>query len=225
MWIHTKVLGKEPSRILDLGCGPGLYTAQLSGLGHECHGIDFSPASIDYAAQNAPPGCSYTLGDIRSAEFGTAFDLVMFIFGEFNVFHPAEAQQVVERAYAALRPGGRFLLEVITFDAVYESGNQPATWYSAEKDLFAEAPHICLMESFWDEDQAVALERYFIVDVSSSEVTSYSISTQAYRDKQLQALLTGAGFTRVERYPSLLGMEHLPQRELSVLIAHKKPEA
>ncbi len=48
-WIHKFVLRERPSRILDLGCGPGLYSSRLAALGHTCHGIDFSPASIAYA--------------------------------------------------------------------------------------------------------------------------------------------------------------------------------
>ena len=52
-WIHNELLGKQPMRILDLGCGPGLYTSRLAALGHECVGIDYSPASIQYAEKHA----------------------------------------------------------------------------------------------------------------------------------------------------------------------------
>ena len=41
------------ARVLDLGCGPGLYTTRLAKLGHTCVGIDFSPASIAYAKAEA----------------------------------------------------------------------------------------------------------------------------------------------------------------------------
>ena len=44
-WIHKNVLGGKPARILDLGCGPGLYALRLARLGHQHTGIDFSPAS------------------------------------------------------------------------------------------------------------------------------------------------------------------------------------
>lgn len=45
-WIHEHLLGATPSRILDLGCGPGFYSHRLATLGHDCRGIDFGPASI-----------------------------------------------------------------------------------------------------------------------------------------------------------------------------------
>ena len=51
-WIHEHVLDGAPRRVLDLGCGPGLYTRLLAALGHTCTGIDIGPASIDYAREH-----------------------------------------------------------------------------------------------------------------------------------------------------------------------------
>lgn len=219
-WIHDFVLDQKPSRILDLGCGPGFYTARLAKLGHATVGIDFGPASIEYAVKHAPENCSYILGDIRTTDFGSGFDLVMFIFGEFNVFKPEDAKLILRKAYAALTPGGKLLLEPQTFDAVYGTGNQPSTWYSAENELFADAPHLCLMESFWDEEQSVAIERYYIVDAASSAVTRYSASTQAYENEQLTTMLKEAGFYAPEIFASLTG-RHDEFSEMMVLLAKK----
>ena len=219
-WIHGFVLGRAPSRILDLGCGPGLYTIRLAALGHACHGIDFSPASIEYAVKHASEGCTFTLGDVRTTELGSGYDLVMFIFGEFNVFKPGDAKSILDKAYMALNPGGKLLLEVSKFDAVYGLGNQPATWYSAENELFSDEPHLCLMEPFWDDDQAVAIERFYIMDAASGEVTRYSASTQAYEDDRLTAMLNEAGFHDPEIFSSLTGKPD-DQNEMFVLLAQK----
>jgi SAM-dependent methyltransferase len=45
-WIFSSVLGGHPGRVLDLGCGPGLYAHRLARRGCDCVGVDFSPASI-----------------------------------------------------------------------------------------------------------------------------------------------------------------------------------
>jgi len=219
-WIHSFVLNGEPSHILDLGCGPGLYAARLAALGHACRGIDFGPASIEYAVNHAPENCIFTLGDIRTTDFGSGYDLVMLIFGEFNVFKPEDAKLILEKAHTALKPGGKILIETITFDAVYEIGNQPATWYSAENELFADEPHLCLMESFWDDDLSVAIERYYIVDVASGEVARYSSSTQAYENDQFVSMLEDAGFHTPELFPSLAGVSD-DQSQMVVLLAGK----
>ncbi|MBD3218627.1 MAG: methyltransferase domain-containing protein, partial [candidate division Zixibacteria bacterium] len=87
-WIHTIILNKQPSRILDLCCGPGFYTSRLSEIGHACRGIDFSPASIEYAREkmNDDNKVAYSQEDIITADYGSDYDLIMLIYGEFNVF-------------------------------------------------------------------------------------------------------------------------------------------
>ena len=204
-WIDEVILAGQPARILDLGCGPGLYAAKLATRGHTCRGIDFSPASVEYAIKHAPENCAYTFGDVRTTDFGSGYDLVMFIFGEFNVFKPAEAHLILQKACAALKPGGKILLEVHLPEVVEAMGNQPSTWYSAECGLFSAEPHLCLMETFWDAEKTVATERFFIINAASGEVTRYAASTQSYDEDELTEMLETAGFENVEMYPSLTG--------------------
>ena len=73
-WIHHTVLGGRQSSILDLGCGPGFYTHRFVKLGHACKGIDFGPASIDYARQNHAG--VFVLGNVLTEEYGAGYDLV-----------------------------------------------------------------------------------------------------------------------------------------------------
>jgi 2-polyprenyl-3-methyl-5-hydroxy-6-metoxy-1,4-benzoquinol methylase len=204
-WIDEVILAGQPAQILDLGCGPGLYASKLATRGHTCRGIDFSPASVEYAVKHAPENCSYTFGDVRTTDFGSGYDLVMLIFGEFNVFKPAEACLILQKACAALKPGGKILLEVHLPEVVEAMGNQPSTWYSAASGLFSAEPHLCLMETFWDAEKTVATERFFIIDAASGEVTRYAASTQSYDEDELTEMLETAGFENVEMFPSLTG--------------------
>jgi len=207
-WIHNHVLQGKPARILDLGCGPGLYTSRLAKLGHRCAGIDFSPASIEYArarADEAGLDCAYTQQDIRSADFGGGYGLVMSIFGELNVFRPAEARTILEKASRALLPGGLLLLEPHSFDAVARIGAEGQTWSSAERGLFSEQPHLCLQETFWDAQGRVAIQRYFIVDAATGRAIRHSASMQAYTDDDYRTLLKECGFGGVEFFASLEG--------------------
>ncbi len=223
-WIQREVLHDRASRVLDLGCGPGLYSSRLAQRGHTCVGIDFSPASIEYArevAQSQQLACEYRLADLRQAEYGTGYDLAMFIFGELNPFRPAEAQRILSKAYATLNEGGRLLLEVSMFAAVQRQGHQRATWYTLEQGLFSDRPHMCLFESFWHEAQAVAIERFYIIDAETGEVTQHSISSQAYTDEQYRQLVQSAGFTDLTFYPSLIGQPDERQKDFITIVAQK----
>ncbi|MCC7264529.1 MAG: class I SAM-dependent methyltransferase [Candidatus Latescibacteria bacterium] len=201
-FIHTQLLGGAPGRVLDLGCGPGLYTSRLARLGHECVGIDFGPDSITYAREHAQGlDCTYVLEDLRRAEYGQGFDLAMLIFGEFNVFRPEEGRMILAKIFAALEPGGRLLLEVSPYDEVYRQGKRAATWHTTPAGLFSGEPHLYLHECFWDETQRVATDRYFVIDAATAAVTAYAASSQAYTSSQLQTLLGECGFVQVHHYP------------------------
>lgn len=223
-WIHREVLNNRSSRVLDLGCGPGLYSSRLAQRGHTCVGIDFSPASIEYAreaARSQQLACDYRLDDVRRADYGTGYDLVMFIFGESNVFRPKDLQHILSKAYAALNDGGHILLEVHPLEVVQRLGHQRATWYTLEQGLFSDRPHLVLFESFWDEAQTVAIERFYIVDAETGEVTPHSSSMQAYTDEQYRYALQIAGFTDITFYPSLIGQPDERQKDLIAIVAHK----
>ena len=225
-WIHRYVLREQAVRVLDLGCGPGLYASRLAKLGHQCHGIDFSPASIAYAQEQAQVQgleISYQLGDIRHVDYGGTYDLVMLVFGEFNVFRPSEAQAILHKAWQALEHGGVLLLEPHTFSAVEKLGKAPASWYTTESGLFSEHPHLCLEESFWDEAQQAATTRFFIVDAQSGDITRHAMSTQAYRDEVYMQLLQKTGFVQPAFFPGLGTNPEIHQPELFAIVARKAP--
>ncbi len=218
-WIHQEALGGQPGKLLDLGCGPGLYSGHLTDLGHQVSGIDYSPASITYAREQATlrgQAITFIHADIREADYGSQYDAAMLIFGETNVFRPADIRKILEKIYAALKLGGKLILEPHTFEAIEEIGNHPASWFTSEGGLFSPYPHLVLTENFWDEEQKAATIRHFVVDAASGNVIRYAQSMQAYTQEEYSHLLAAAGFDDIHFYPSLTG---IPDPEQEALIA------
>lgn len=208
-WIHNHILKGIPSRILDLGCGPGLYTNRLAQLGHTCVGIDFSPASIAYALSTALKNgldCTYTLADIRSADYGVGFNLIMLIFGEFNVFRKEEARKILNKAREASHQDGVLLLEPHTFEAVKHQGKAGTSWYTRGSGLFSEKPHILLTEAAWDSAQAIATTRHYVIETLNGEVTRHVETMQAYSEDNYCKLLEDCGYSDISFHPSLTGL-------------------
>jgi SAM-dependent methyltransferase len=223
-WLFQNLLGGRPTSILDLGCGPGLYSQRLASRGCHSTGIDFSPASIAYARQQAEAeglDCTYIEGDLRNIAFGTGFGMAMFIYGELNVFRPEEARLILQKAHAALQPGGLLVLEVHTFQVVEALGKQPPSWHSTPSGLFSPDPHLFLHESFWDAAASTATERYIIIDALTGAVTRYAATTQAYREDQYRSLVSAAGFQQIEFHPSLEGKVCPGTRDFIVITARK----
>jgi SAM-dependent methyltransferase len=224
-WIHDRLLGGKPARVLDLGCGPGLYANGLARLGHSCTGIDFSPASIRYAGEQAAReglSCTYTHEDIRTAEFGAGFDLAMFLYGELNVFRPADAAMILGKAHAALSPGGVLLLEPHRFAAIEAAGTQGPSWHSAETGLFSEQPHLWLQENVWDPPSCTAITRWFVIDAATAETQRLTQTMQAYTNEGYNRMLGEAGFVEVEFLPGLGGTPGDSSSPLMAITAKRK---
>ena len=200
-WIHRQACAGRPCRILDIACGPGLYSARLAALGHECRGIDFSPAAIAYAREQAVPGTEYVLGDIRTADFGTGHDLALMIYGEFNVFPPEDAVSILRRARAAVGPGGCLLLEAQTFASVRAAGLAPPVRHELPRGLFLEGPHGLAIESRWHEERATTQQQFTVTDRRSGKVAVYRNTTKAWTDDEIVGLLRDAGFPVAQSMP------------------------
>jgi SAM-dependent methyltransferase len=207
-WIATEVLGPAPARLLDLGCGPGLYLQALAARGYFCRGIDFSPASIAHAradATRAGLAIDYEEADLRQASFGPdgSFDAAMMIFGELNVFAPDAARAILSKACAALKPGGRLLLEPATEATVRRIGGEGAVWWSAQSGLFGERAHLMLVEAFWHEAERAATRRYYRIEAETGAVTRWASTQQAYSEADYRQLLAECGFAAVRVFPAL----------------------
>lgn len=197
-WIHEGVLHGQPSHILDLGCGPGFYSHRLTARGHRCHGIDFGPASIEYAREHNPATsqCTFVLGDIRHAAFAGPYDLAMILFGEFNVFAPAEAVAILQKVRASLPRDGCLILEIQTCEAVKRMGHGEPSTQEFEAGLFSDRPYHCRTESRWLPDEKVAIQTFYVTEKSSGQTRTYRNTTQAWSDDELVNLLSEAGFSR-----------------------------
>lgn len=223
-WISRQL--KPASRILDLSCGPGLYTHALAEAGHACVGVDFSPASIEYARQRAEQSAlplEYVLSDIRQYRTDQRFDAIIMTFGEFNVFTRNDAKRLLENCAGTLNQNGLFVLEAHTYEAVQAIGEASATWQRQPSGLFSEKPHLCLQENAWDSETSTVLSRFFIVDAASADVRQYASFMQAYKPEAYREMLHASGLL----HENMLGRDAWPVGEdfdgkLQVFVCRKR---
>ncbi|MFO1130768.1 MAG: class I SAM-dependent methyltransferase [Hyphomicrobiales bacterium] len=96
---------KAGERILDVGCGDGVLTAELRDRGVDVVGVD---SSEDFVNAAKARGLDARLMDGEALDFGPEFDAV---FSNAALHWMPKADAVVSGIARALKPGGRFVAE------------------------------------------------------------------------------------------------------------------
>jgi SAM-dependent methyltransferase len=128
----TAMLGlAPPAWILDLCCGAGRHAIPLARMGFIVTGLDYSNDMLAQARRDAAwtgVDVDFRRGDMRDLPWGAVFDGCVMLGGSFGVLeNETENQKVLFAVADALKPGGRFLLDVANRDKIvreYESRRQ-----------------------------------------------------------------------------------------------------
>src|SRR5574337_24137 len=108
-------LGIQSGRLLDVGCGPAVYTPDLTSRGFEVCGVDLAPDVVDRAREimsHSPyeARAHFSVGDIEHLEFpDRTFDVVL-VMGLFD-YLPSDKTALAE-IRRVLKPGGVALISL-----------------------------------------------------------------------------------------------------------------
>ena len=103
----VRLSGLRPgARVADLGCGSGVFTALLEGLGYDCTGLDIS-AKLIAVGRRKYPDIEFVAGDIERLPFADgSFDGVLL---SGVVHHFPDPTRCAAEVLRVLRPDGRFV--------------------------------------------------------------------------------------------------------------------
>lgn len=189
--------------VLDLGCGPGLYTERFCKAGFTVTGVDLSQRSIDYAVKSAAEkglSIDYRCQNYLTLDEENAYDLVTLIYCDFGVLSPADRAELLRRIYRALKPGGRLLLDGHT--RAEHSEERRSVNYN-KTGFWSVMPHLCIESNFLYTDTRNVLDQYVVI--TSDACQCYNIWNQLYTPESLVAELSSAGFTAPEVYDDVAG--------------------
>lgn len=217
----------RPRRVLEVGCGPGLYCHELARRGIESVGFDIAPAPLEWAeATSTAQGltCRFLNADLNALpdDFSRvvgAVDAVTFWFGDFHGFPPAIARDFVPRLAACLAPHGIFVLEIQTLDQFEPSDT--TNWTAVDGTVFNPNPHLWLEEWFWHEAEKVEVHVHWIIERDSGKLSRYVQCHQGWSEEDLVSLFAESGLTGAVLHPPITGIDE--QFEFPVLVTRKGP--
>ncbi len=187
------------ARILDLGCGPGLYAERLAAAGCEVYGIDFNEASIAHArASAASRGLSidYRLGSYLELEYPRGLDAAIMIYCDFGALDDKGRRAVLARLRGALRPGGLFVFDVFG-SGIAERRAAGRRWSVQADGFWAPGPHLVLEEDFI-YPEARSLTRQIVVVEAGGRTRVFRNHDSWFDEASLGKLLAEEGFSLEE---------------------------
>ena len=103
-------------RIVDLGCGSGVWARMLVDAGYEVHGIDISKDMIDLCRARVPEATfvvdSFLKAQLPACKVVTSIgECLNYLFDTSN--NLTSLEELFERVYQALEDGGLFVFDII----------------------------------------------------------------------------------------------------------------
>lgn len=188
--------------VLDLGCGPGLYTQQLADDGFDVTGVDFNGASIEHARKHARGRLQYVEADYTRDLPAGPFDLAMLIYLDFGTHLPRVQRALLGDVFRRLRPGGRLVLDYL--DSAVADRHRPGRGWeaSATSGFWAPVPHLVLSQTTVEPEVLAQRIRYTLL--TEEEVRRFDVWEHCFTEDSIHSMFAEAGFADVSLHRGVL---------------------
>jgi SAM-dependent methyltransferase len=211
-WIVQALDLAPGARVLDLGCGPGLYCERLHARGLRVVGVDLSPRSLEHARRSAHEkglAIEYVLADYTRLDdrlLRGEFDAALIVNLDFPVLDDAARDAFLRGVNRALKPGGALVLDAPTpKGAVHREGAE--RWSVATSGFWSAAPYLELTREF-EYPEASADCQLTIVLTASGEARVYRIWSRNYTVESIASALAAHGFNVESIWANLTGQPY-----------------
>jgi SAM-dependent methyltransferase len=116
--------GPGRSRLLDAGCGNGLFTKRFVDLGYDVTATDFSPKALEQARARAGDAATWVQAPLEEFRAPRPFDLIVCTGVLMCITEDARHAQAFHNLTAHLAPGGHLLIEELLVP-LEEMGPEP----------------------------------------------------------------------------------------------------
>ena len=201
-----RFLAQKPRLVLDLACGTGRMTRELSARGYDMIGVDGSADMLSCAMSEPREGILYLLQDMRSFElYGTVGAVVCCLDSINYLLEDKDLSDTLACVHNYLDPDGLFIFDVNSpykFENVY-SDNAYILEDEVEDEEGNTRAVFCGWQNQYDRDSGVC--DFYLTLFEEDEDGSYIRSDEHQRERcytleQLKGALDRAGMELVGVY-------------------------
>lgn len=212
----TRLLGPSSSTtVLDLACGYGRHSVALASQSYRVVGLDLSAVLLRHAVTTGVR-VDLVRGDIRALPFKPVFDGVINMFTAFGYFDDeSENFRVLREVERVLRPGGRFICQVVNRDVLVRE--------FLPQEIRRADGLLVLEERVFDPIRSQVLTTTTIID--GDKQRRYRSRIRVYTVTELEMLLAAAGLRVQAVYGGLDQRLYNWETNQLVLVAEKPTHA
>jgi SAM-dependent methyltransferase len=220
-----RLIPAPPSRILDAGCGPGLYAVELARLGHHVTGIDVSAPALRHARSlvrdaKAPGSAAFVRADLRDVELAPgAFDAALLVYYVIEAFPRIVQPLILARLANALAPDGVVVAEMRL--RPQQPPGRLEWWDAVPNSLLSDRRHLLLGDSVYDQRR----NTYILRDVAVFDDGTVAVrQTSAWLCPfgSIPRLFKRGGLRVVAIYDGWTGEKASPASESVLVVARRR---
>ncbi|SHE33813.1 class I SAM-dependent methyltransferase [Dysgonomonas macrotermitis] len=209
---------KPDNRLLDLGCGPGLYTSLFKDKGYEVTGVDFNKASIDYAIEKRYD-IKYICGNYIQEYPEGRYDAVIMIYCDMGTHSDKDRDKLLRNIYSSLDNGGVLIFDVFT-EGIVEDKTEQKNWeYSPSGGFWAGNEYLLLSQTFHYVENKAFVYQYNLL--TEGENKHFIVWDRYYSEGEITDILKGIGFRQVSAHKNILSGNNFTSNNEMFIIAEK----
>ena len=220
-WIRETLPPAAYPRLLDFGCGPGLYAERFARAEFQVTGVDLSRRSVTYAQNSARQqglAIRYLLQNYLAMTLDETFDLATMIYCDYGALSAADRKLLLQNVYRHLRPKGRFLFDVFSVRH-YEAFAEGQTWdFHPDGGFWRDRAHLEL-HARRKYPGSVTLEQTVILEESGT--SAYYLWNTCYSAETLAEEVQAAGFKVCQIFSDVAGRPYDPASPTLAVLVEK----
>ncbi len=221
-WLVNLLKLDKKMKLIDLGCGPGLYCTNFYNHGLQVTGVDFSKRSIDYAkkyAQNNSMNIEYLYRDYLRLDYKDEFDIATLVLYDFTCFSPDDSKKLLSKVHSLLVKDGYFAFDIET-PYSEKTHVEWRKWTRHDNGFWKPCEYIELHQRLYYQSCNTRLDQHIIIE-KNGDISDYRLWQRHYTLEEITKMLEDSGFIIKMVFSDLIGSTYEPKSKSIGIIAQK----